>query len=144
MGVLADFLEVEGRYEHVVDDFLRDELNYIVVKSLGCGRRRPAPAAAPMSMAVRRSWFIPKIRRRSSPSTSTKSANHVTHSDAVVPLKNCIRVLDGFGKSLEVILPKLGNGYIVPDPEVGTKSGAGKSRCVLPARSRASASITLL
>ena len=32
-GVLADFLEVEGRYEHVVDDFLRDELNYIVVKS---------------------------------------------------------------------------------------------------------------
>ena len=39
--------------------------------------------------------------------------------DSVVPLKHCIRVLDGFGKSLEVILPKLGNGYIVPDPEVG-------------------------
>src|SRR5690349_15894005 len=32
-GVLADFLEVEDRYEHVVEDFLRDELNYIVVKS---------------------------------------------------------------------------------------------------------------
>ena len=31
--MLADFLEVEGRYEHVVDDFLRDELNYVVVKS---------------------------------------------------------------------------------------------------------------
>ena len=45
--------------------------------------------------------------------------HHVTHGDTVVPLKNCIRVLDGFGKSLEVILPKLGNGYIVPDPEVG-------------------------
>ena len=27
-----------------------------------------------------------------------------------------IRVLDGFGKSLEVILPKLRDGYIVPDP----------------------------
>ena len=33
VGVLADFLEVEDRYEHVVDDFLRDELNYVVVKS---------------------------------------------------------------------------------------------------------------
>ena len=33
VGVLADFLEVEDRYEHVVDDFLRDELNFIVVKS---------------------------------------------------------------------------------------------------------------
>ena len=33
VGVLADFLEVETRYEGVVEDFLRDELNYIVVKS---------------------------------------------------------------------------------------------------------------
>ena len=32
-GVLADFLEVEERYEHVVDDFLREELNFVVVKS---------------------------------------------------------------------------------------------------------------
>src|SRR5207249_2014305 len=32
-GVLADFLEVEPRYEGLVEDFLRDELNYIVVKS---------------------------------------------------------------------------------------------------------------
>src|SRR5262249_60739275 len=32
-GVLADFLEVEPQYEGVVEDFLRDELNYIVVKS---------------------------------------------------------------------------------------------------------------
>ena len=32
-GTLADFLEVDGQYEEVVDEFLRDELNYIVVKS---------------------------------------------------------------------------------------------------------------
>ena len=31
--MLADFLEVEPRYERVVEDFLRDELNYVVVKS---------------------------------------------------------------------------------------------------------------
>ena len=33
VGTLADFLEVDGKYESVVDEFLRDELNYIVVKS---------------------------------------------------------------------------------------------------------------
>ena len=33
VGVLADFLEVEPKFERVVEDFLRDELNYIVVKS---------------------------------------------------------------------------------------------------------------
>src|SRR6202011_5409856 len=36
----------------------------------------------------------------------------------IVPLKNTIRVLDGFGKSLEVILPKLRDGYIVPEADV--------------------------
>jgi chromosome segregation protein len=36
---------------------------------------------------------------------------------SIVPLKHTIRVLDGFGKSLEVILPKLRDGYIVPDPQ---------------------------
>src|SRR5262249_37072603 len=32
-GVLADFLEVDTKYESVVEEFLRDELNYVVVKS---------------------------------------------------------------------------------------------------------------
>ena len=32
LGTLADFLEVDGAYEQVVDEFLRDELNYVVVK----------------------------------------------------------------------------------------------------------------
>jgi len=117
-GVLADFLEVEGRYEHVVDDFLRDELNYIVVKSWD---------AADEGLRLLRSDVDGRATFLVHPEDSQakfsfqfdEAANHVTHSDAVVPLKNCIRVLDGFGKSLEVILPKLGNGYIVPDPEVG-------------------------
>ncbi|HZU31251.1 MAG TPA: chromosome segregation protein SMC, partial [Candidatus Angelobacter sp.] len=33
----------------------------------------------------------------------------------LVSLKNCIRVLDGFGRSLEVVLPKLRDGYITAD-----------------------------
>ncbi|HEY1256449.1 MAG TPA: AAA family ATPase, partial [Terracidiphilus sp.] len=33
VGTLADFLEVSGEHEDVVDEFLREELNYVVVKS---------------------------------------------------------------------------------------------------------------
>ena len=33
MGTLADFLEVSGEHEGVVDEFLREELNYVVVES---------------------------------------------------------------------------------------------------------------
>ncbi|MBS1849730.1 MAG: chromosome segregation protein SMC [Acidobacteria bacterium] len=115
-GVLADFLEVDNRYEGVVEDFLRDELNYIVVKSWHAadeglrllrtdvdGRAtflvHPEDAQAKFSFVVDESMH------------HAPTANHT-----VVPLKNTIRVLDGFGKSLEVILPKLRDGYIVPDP----------------------------
>jgi chromosome segregation protein len=33
VGTLADFLEVSGEHESVVDEFLREELNYVVVES---------------------------------------------------------------------------------------------------------------
>ncbi len=117
-GVLADFLEVEGRYEHVVDDFLRDELNYIVVKSWDAADE--GLRLLRTDVDGRATFLVhPEDSQAKFSFNFDEVANHVTHSDAVVPLKNCIRVLDGFGKSLEVILPKLGNGYIVPDPEVG-------------------------
>src|SRR5581483_10981721 len=35
VGTLADFLEVAGEHEGVVDEFLREELNYVVVESWG-------------------------------------------------------------------------------------------------------------
>jgi len=118
VGVLADFLEVEDRYEHVVDDFLRDELNFVVVKSWD---------AADEGLRVLRgdvdgrATFLvhPEDSQAKFSFLGEDGTYHGAQRDSVVPLKHCIRVLDGFGKSLEVILPKLGNGYIVPDPNVG-------------------------
>ena len=113
-GVLADFLEVDPRYERVVEDFLRDELNYIVCKSWDTANEgmrllksdvdgRATFLVHPNDSQAKFSFVIDEATRH-------EPANHT-----VVPMKNCIRVLNGFGKSLEVVLPKLGNGYIVPE-----------------------------
>jgi chromosome segregation protein len=118
VGVLADFLEVEDRYEHVVDDFLREELNYIVVKSWD---------AADEGLRLLRSDVDGRATFLVHPEDSqakfsfvfNESTHQLSNGNGVVPLKHCIRVLNGFGKSLEVILPKLGNGYIVPDQNAG-------------------------
>ncbi len=118
VGVLADFLEVDDQYEHVVDDFLREELNYIVVKSWD---------AADEGLRLLRSDVDGRATFLVHPEDSQakfsflfdEASHQVSHGDSVVPLKHCIRVLNGFGKSLEVILPKLGNGYIVPDQSAG-------------------------
>jgi chromosome segregation protein len=117
-GVLADFLEVESRFEGVVEDFLRDELNYIVVKSWD---------AADEGLRLLRSdvdgraTFLvhPEDAQAKFSFVVDESTRHAPSNHTVLPLKNTIRVLDGFGKSLEVILPKLRDGYIVPDAGLG-------------------------
>jgi chromosome segregation protein len=118
VGVLADFLEVEPHHERVVEDFLRDELNYIVVKSWDAadeGMRllrtdvdgRATFLVHPEDSQAKFSFLVDESTRPAPPSQS------------ILPLKNTIRVLDGFGKSLEVILPKLRDGYIVADASAG-------------------------
>ena len=118
VGVLADFIEVEDKYEGVVDEFLRDELNYLVVKSW---------EAANAALQLLRSDVEGRATFLVHPDDSQAKFSFVfdettrTHlrEDRVIPLKDCIRVPENFGTSLEVILPKLGNGYIVPDAETG-------------------------
>jgi chromosome segregation protein len=117
VGVLADFLEVEPRFERVVEDFLRDELNYVVVKSWDAadeGLRllrsdvdgRATFLVHPEDAQAKFSFILDEAAHCAPPTAS------------IVPLKNTIRVLNGFGKSLEVILPKLRDGYIVPGSDV--------------------------
>jgi chromosome segregation protein len=123
-GVLADFLEVETRYEGVVEEFLRDELNFVVVKSWDSANEgmrllqtdvdgratflvHPEDAQAKFSFAV------------------SENRKHAPAPAQIVRLKDCIRVLDGFGRSLEVILPKLRDGYITPDSETARNLALG-------------------
>ena len=117
IGTLADFLEVDGRYESVVDEFLRDELNYIVVKSWDA-----ADAGMHLlqtDVAGRATFLVhPNDAQVNFPFAEGMTSDAVINTvnvEGVVPLKDCVRVLDGFGKSLEVILPKLREGFIAPD-----------------------------
>jgi len=105
VGTLADFIEVSGEHEGVVDEFLREELNYVVVESWG---------AAEEGVRVLK--------------TSDGRATFLIHSDAqgvlfetsddpvgepgVIPLRDAVKVLNGFGRSLEGVLPKLRHGYL--------------------------------
>jgi chromosome segregation protein len=118
VGVLADFLAVDEKHEGVIEDFLRDELNYIVVKSWDAVDEglnllktgvdgRATFLVHPNDSQARFSFDIDETRRPASPPR-----------DSVLPLTRCIQVLNGFGKSLEVILPKLRDGYIASDARI--------------------------
>jgi chromosome segregation protein len=111
VGTLADFLEVEGRYEGVVDEFLRDELNYVVVKSWDA-------ADAGMRMletdVAGRATFLVHGEEQGTGNREQRTGN-TSGVEGAVALKDCIRVLNGFGNSLEGMLPKLRDGFIAQD-----------------------------
>ncbi len=121
VGTLADFVEVSGEHEAVVDEFLRDELNYLVVESWGAAEQGVhllksgvdgratflihAPGAVhPETFANAQGVLVDE---NGEPLNAPLSGNGIT------PLKNSIRVMNGFGNSLEWVLPKLKHGYLV-------------------------------
>ena len=113
-GVLADFLEVEPRYETVVETFLRDELNYVAGSR---GTRRRGLRLLRNDVDGRATFLVhPEDSQAKFSFAVDEAARGNTPAHSLVPLKSAIRVLNGFGRSLEVILPKLRDGYIVPDP----------------------------
>jgi chromosome segregation protein len=109
-GTLADFLEVAGQHEGVVDEFLREELNYVVVQNWDVAEE----GVRLLKTSDGRATFL----IHDSAQGQLFDANTPTVSEAgVTPLRDAIKVLNGFGRSLETILPKLRYGYLVDDAE---------------------------
>ena len=110
LGTLADFLEVDGAYEQVVDEFLRDELNYVVVQDWQAaedGIKLLRSEVAGRATFLIEGGGLEGAERRTQPAAA----------EGLRPLTECIRVLNGFGRSLEVLLPKLREGFVAPDAE---------------------------
>jgi len=111
VGTLADFLEVDGAYEQVVDEFLRDELNYIVVKDWDTANE--GIRLLKSDVAGRATFLVePANATQEAPQKSAQP-----QGEGVRALTDCIRVLNGFGRSLEVLLPKLREGFVTPDSD---------------------------
>jgi chromosome segregation protein len=111
IGTLADFVDVQGEHEAVADDFLRDELNYIVVKSW---------KAAEEGIRLLRSGMDGRATFLVHPEDGAAAqsvGDGAVNEQNLIPLRQTIRVLNGFGNSLEAMLPKLRNGYLAPDAE---------------------------
>ena len=110
VGTLADFIEVSGEYEGVVDEFLREELNFVVVKSW---------TAAEQGVQLLKSGIDGRatfLIHNAEQAALFEESEDAISGPGLTPLKDLIRVLNGFGRSLETILPKLKHGYLVEDP----------------------------
>jgi len=113
VGTLADFIEVSGQHEGVVDEFLRDELNYVVVKSWHAAEE--GVRVLKTSVDGRATFLIHP--EHGAEHQSNAYAEKISAA-GVTPLREQVRLLNGFGHSLESILPKLRDGYLVETSEL--------------------------
>jgi len=118
VGTLADFIEVSGEHEGVVDEFLREELNYVVVESWVAAEE--GVRLLKSGVDGRATFLIHPAEQAALFEESPESIS----GPGLTPLKDSIRVLNGFGRTLESILPKLRYGYLVEDPEEALRLAA--------------------
>jgi len=110
--LLADYLEVDEQHEQIVDEFLRDELNYVVVESWSAAEK--GVQLLKSTIDGRATFLVPTKPDGHCP----RNGNHdLLARPGITPLRDEIRVLNGLGRSLDAAVPKITNGYIVDDPE---------------------------
>ena len=107
-GTLADFLEVSGKHEAIVDQFLREELNYVVVESWGVAEK----GVRLLKTSDGRATFL--IHSDHQQALFDTSLEDIAEP-GVTPLRDLINVLSGVDRTLENVLPKLRYGYLVED-----------------------------
>ena len=113
VGTLADFLEIEGQFGTVVDEFLREELNYVVV--MGWDAADEGVRLLKSDVAGRATFLVHPEDVDLPDAAAGEDPSQRPAANGLVPLRDSIRVLNGFNGSLERLLPKLRDGYIAPD-----------------------------
>jgi chromosome segregation protein len=108
VGTLADFLEVSGAHEGVVDEFLREELNYVVVENWG-------DAEAGVRLLKTEDGRATFLIHSDVQGVLFDEAAGAVNEPGLTPMRDAIKVLNGFGRALESILPKLRHSYLVED-----------------------------
>ncbi|QMV20045.1 chromosome segregation protein SMC [Granulicella sp. 5B5] len=118
LGTLADFLEVDEKYGALMDEYLREELNYVVVQSWDAADE--GVLKLQKDVAGRATFLV----HPDGAPVQMPEASAAIQPAGVIALRDCVRANRGFGRSLETLLPKLRDGFIAPDAATARKLAA--------------------
>jgi chromosome segregation protein len=98
----------------VVDEFLREELNYVVVESWGVAEE----GVRLLKTSDGRATFLINSDAQGE---LFKAGDAQVNEPGVTALREAIKVLNGLGRSLEGILPKLRHGYLAENAVIAQR-----------------------
>jgi chromosome segregation protein len=111
VGLLADYAEVEERYETAVEQFLRDELQYVVVETFD--HARAGIALLRGEVGGRATFFVDSLRNLNLPPLPEDSLP--PQAGVVARLDRLVEFRDPLGAAAKQFLPRLRAAYLVED-----------------------------
>ena len=109
VGVLADYAEVQEQYEGAVEQFLRDELEYIVVETFD--HARAGVTLLREEVGGRATFFVDSLRHLKYEPKSTGAT--ISSSGLVSRLDNLVDFREPLGPAAKQFLSKLQSAYLI-------------------------------
>ncbi|HEX3377339.1 MAG TPA: chromosome segregation protein SMC [Candidatus Acidoferrales bacterium] len=118
VGVLADYAEVGQEYESAIEQFLRDELEYVVVENFDVARAGIAMLRD--EVGGRATFFVDSIRKLNlQPNEPVVSFNF--ENETVSRLDRLVEFRDPLGPAAKQFLPRLKSAFLVEQAEVAER-----------------------
>jgi chromosome segregation protein len=118
VGVLADYAEVGQEYESAIEQFLRDELEYVVVENFDVARAGIAMLRD--EVGGRATFFVDSIRKLNlQPNEPVTPFDFET--ETVSRLDRLVEFRDPLGPAAKQFLPRLQSAFLVEQAEVAER-----------------------
>jgi len=126
MGLLADFVEVSSGYEEVVEEFLKHELECVVVEEHAQAR---SGIALLQREGTGRSTFF--VTHPSSTGSMHGNGDSPVRNEAgvVAAIRELVRFEAKLGLNGDMVLPSLANAYLVEDDAVAERLASAYPDC---------------
>ena len=119
VGVLADYAEVEERHEAAVEQYLRDELEYVVVETYD--HARAGVSMLRDEVGGRATFFVDSLRNLRLPSEYEPIANFRAEDGVISRLDKLVEFRDPLGAAAKQFLPRLRSAYLTESTAAAEK-----------------------
>ncbi len=110
VGLLADYAEVEEQFESAIEQFLRDELEYVVVESFD--HARAGVSLLREEMGGRATFFVDSLNTLNLAANEAADALH-ERPGVLARLDRLVRFREPLGPAMNQFLAKLQTAYVV-------------------------------
>jgi chromosome segregation protein len=125
-GLLADFVEVSPGYEEVVEEFLKEELECVVVEQHAQAR---SGIALLQSQGTGRSTFFVTHLASNAHSHSNSDSTVRTEPGILAAVGELVRFEPKLGLNGDLVLPAIANAYMVEDDSAAERLASAHPDC---------------